>query len=837
MSRSMNRRSASYDYQRPLPFEKVPLMQEQGTRIVSDDVMIRSRPLPEHLEVFDLPTDSFDFFNNHEVNPHDPPLHPETLHTLQTTSHQFNDLRIAARNRSALDQTSSQYRGGAGGTHDDPGYHESHERRRISGLELDRHLAIFEGQGEHRSVAHSMLGNQQQYQHQQHLQKQFQHQPLHQQQQQQQQSHYQQQQQLQQQQLQQQSHYQQHQLEQQQQVYSRYHNQNQKQYQNTQSFHQEQLQFAYPRHITHQQDTNKKITPKARISTSEGAQEYHNDDELPELDRLDNHEFVSPRTLLPLNLLILKVSIDQSHLPPKSLSTSLNSNAIGLIIGNYDYSTSLLALGQVRTVDSKNTVNTASSSTFSSNLTSVNEMLPPPTERRHPLQDLVLSLTRPPKYHNRNNSETSTNSVNSSSSTVINSKPNGQQRFLRYAMSTQTVPSLSTHNRWLMGSVLAWLDYHGFNESWKETFRRNEISGNRFLELGNYNSESAVWQLISQSLGSDGHNSVVDRFLLLLKAELDSLPQPSPANLGFDSEHLAKAENRKSSSALWTSSSNVTSGMKPRPYSYIDPSSMKASKETSHSHKFFRKHRRNSSTDSGKDSPLSSTSLQSKGFDYNPSKKPLEQKGLLDLNFSNTAGSRKSGIFSTLRKYGGEKAAGIVKQVNSLATKTNNRKSTASFTSLSKKAESPFKNVSRAELENQLKVYDETTSPKSAKSFNAIAGEETAASSIESKLSSRSASGETKKEAIHPRYYPLPRVVQPNYQKLIMVTRDNCTFVPASLDQLEITNVALLKRSFLKHWISSMWEQLLSTLRISMPILEKQWIMKFYFWLLNRIFS
>lgn len=365
-------------------------------------------------------------------------------------------------------------------------------------------------------------------------------------------------------------------------------------------------------------------------------------------------------------------------------------------------------------------------------------------------------------------------------------------------MSTQTVPSLSTHNRWLMGSVLAWLDYHGFNESWKETFRRNEISGNRFLELGNYNSESAVWQLISQSLGSDGHNSVVDRFLLLLKAELDSLPQPSPANLGFDSEHLAKAENRKSSSALWTSSSNVTSGMKPRPYSYIDPSSMKASKETSHSHKFFRKHRRNSSTDSGKDSPLSSTSLQSKGFDYNPSKKPLEQKGLLDLNFSNTAGSRKSGIFSTLRKYGGEKAAGIVKQVNSLATKTNNRKSTASFTSLSKKAESPFKNVSRAELENQLKVYDETTSPKSAKSFNAIAGEETAASSIESKLSSRSASGETKKEAIHPRYYPLPRVVQPNYQKLIMVTRDNCTFVPASLDQLEITNVALLKKKLFK---------------------------------------
>lgn len=746
-----NRRSASYEYQQIRPFDKASVMQGSSQRIVSDDVMIRSREPREDLEMFHLPIDKFDFFPNQEASHLQPRLPSQKI------AYPLHDLRMAARNHSSLDQA-PHFLEVAG----QEGHLRSHslEHRQISGQGLDRSLPNSETQpesGRSRSVSQSTITTK--------------HQP---------------------------------QPQQQQTDYRPFY-QNQHIY----PLHNQEPFQAHPQTTQHGPG-NQYGGTNPTTSTNEWLDEGANGDELPELDRLDNAEFVSPHALLPLDLLILKASVDHSNLPSKSLSTSLNSNAIGLIIGNYDYSSSLLALGHIRTQDSKS-INMVAPPTLSSKLSS-NVSLPPPAERYHALQDLVPLLTRPPKYHIRNNSDTSTNSTASTSSTVTSSKPNGQQRFLRYAMSTQATPTLSTQSKWLMGSVLAWLDYHGFNESWKETFRRNEISGNRFLELGNYKSDSAVWQLISQSLGSDGHNSVVDRFLLLLKSEQDNLPQPTlSSSTLFDVDQLTKAEYRKSSSALWAPTSNYSPGVKPRPISYIDPSSMKATKESSHSHKFFRKHHRNASSDSGKDSPLSSTTAHARGFDnsnnFSLAKKPLQQKGLVNVNASspNTAGSRKSGLFSTLRKYGGEKAAGIVKQVHPPGQLTNNksshRLSTASFASLvpsAMKSEPVAKDVSRPELELPLKSQEDTISPKSAKSSVSFKEEEGVVPFFESKLSSRSASGEIKWEAMHHRYFPLPKVKQPNYQKLIMVTKDNCAFVPTSLNHEEMTNVALLKKRLYK---------------------------------------
>lgn len=486
-----------------------------------------------------------------------------------------------------------------------------------------------------------------------------------------------------------------------------------------------------------------------------------------DMDRFDtNTEFVSPQGLLPLVLLALKSSLDRVHLPQKSEPSV--SSAIGLIIGTYDYSSSLVALGQVRTHDSRD----QGSLTPSSHPT-----LPPPAERSHGPQE---PLVRPGKDHNRNNSASSSTSLASTSSTLTN-KTNGQQRFLRYAM---TNAPLSLLTKWLMGNVLAWLDYHGFNESWKETFRRNEISGNRFLELSHYDANLAVWQQFSQSLGLDGHNSVVERFIHLLRLEVDT-----PA-LRNDEERKPEkkdrvSENRKSSTSLWASTTS-TVGVKPRPFSYVDPASMKMKEPH---HKFFRKHHRNSSTDSAKESPSSGR----------PSLENVPSS-------SSTAGSRKSGLFSTLRKYGGDKAVGIVKQVQTSSTtsgKLANRKSVLNFPA--KKHDfrnvSEFKNVSDAPKTDGFKhisTYSESRSemsPKSAKSFSAFHADEMVSPIESAKLSTRSFSAESKRELIDPQYFPHPKSSE-LFQKLIMLTKDNNSFIPASLDAQEVSDVALLKKKF-----------------------------------------
>lgn len=355
----------------------------------------------------------------------------------------------------------------------------------------------------------------------------------------------------------------------------------------------------------------------------------------PPLDVLDT--FISPKALLS------DVDTLRLVLPPKS--RALGESSAIRIIETYG-STGLLRLEKLKLEEKENLDRqraeqekkteqekkseqerkTEQDNRQKAEHETANERLERPErlEKRHSRSTESLPLdARPPalKTHARHSSESSTVSLGSTAS----GKANSQQRFLRYAMSTQR---LDTHQRWLMPNVLAWLDSHGFSDEWKETFRRNEISGNRFLELGNYDASSAVWRLIALRLGHDDLSASVPRFLALLRAELDDPCIQSP------DEDYSVPESRKSSATLWMQPS-PTATSKPRPYSYVDPPTKSTPREYLHGHKLFRKHNRAGSSDSDTLSPYS------------------------------TPGSRKSGLFSTLRKYGGDKAAGLVKQVHS----------------------------------------------------------------------------------------------------------------------------------------------------------------------------
>lgn len=342
--------------------------------------------------------------------------------------------------------------------------------------------------------------------------------------------------------------------------------------------------------------------------------------------------------------------------------------------------------------------------------------------------------TQPPRIvgHNRNGSASLTvlTALATSTLTAASTSNNKNKRFVRYAMNNLVKASTAAAtNVWEMAIVLRWLEIHGFNLSWTETFRRNEISGNRFLELCNYPPDLVIWRQFSKFLRLDNDNNTVERFIELLRYETeshdglnghlrassDSLASPVPvAGSGNSSSNsnsatsvvtpsgttsAVKMENRKSNPILAKVSSATPdpspSLAKPRPYSYVDPVLYKATPKDSPSHKFLRKHYRQLSTDS-KDSPLTglsttlapqlpkkvvqnsrstSTSLNDEytGSSSGSSKGSPLLKTLSLHNFPSassgsneyTPGSRRSGIFSTLRKFGGDKAVEIVKQVGS----------------------------------------------------------------------------------------------------------------------------------------------------------------------------
>ena len=305
--------------------------------------------------------------------------------------------------------------------------------------------------------------------------------------------------------------------------------------------------------------------------------------------------------------------LDAPLLPYRSETESIGSSTLGQILSSYDDNSPLRALGSPLTETHGSLTETAQPA--------VGVEGRQPHESGGRVQD-----------HSRNDSASS----NVSLASVPSCNQSNQQRLLRYAMRTQDEGPTHTYSRWLMDNVLQWLDSNGFNELWKDTFRKNEISNMRFLELGNYEPDLHLWQQFSTRLEDNDNNAQVVRFVQLLRAKLEDTTEPATHALA-DHDVSSKAKQRKSSSTLLAQPAPAPAA-KPRPDLYIDPPTAKPRYE---SHNFFRKHMRAASSDSAKDAlPLRG------GY------KPAEC-------------AKKSNIFSTLRKYGGEKAAGIVKQVHS----------------------------------------------------------------------------------------------------------------------------------------------------------------------------
>ncbi|WPK24492.1 hypothetical protein PUMCH_001766 [Australozyma saopauloensis] len=440
-----------------------------------------------------------------------------------------------------------------------------------------------------------------------------------------------------------------------------------------------------------------------------------------------------------------------SALPPKSEASSINSNAIGLILSTYDYSTSSLALASPRSGEAKSN----------------------PLTETPPLHNIVLEKRSlrtsigggKPQDHSRNDSASS----NVSTTSTLTAKNSNQQRFVRYAMRTQEDGQVHNFNRWSMDNVLHWLELNGFNESWKETFRRNELSNTRFLELSNYEPNSLIWRQFSNRLDINDNNSQVARFINLLRAELEDNPSNSSAAstlIEYDTPN--KAEYRKSSSTLWAQTT-PTSATKPRPYSYVDPATIK-SKE--HSHKFFRKHSRTSSNDSSKETSLLSPTI---------SRTP-------DVAVPST--SKKSSLFSTLRKYGGEKAAEIVKQVQSNQTSSKNLSNRMSLSSFSHKKTDSGKKLSSFADATPSHVIEDTDSPQSVKSFFSSHFDDYATSvDIEPVKSSYVSSS-----LIDHKYFPVSIESSDPTTKFILLTKDGRNFVSSQFTLEELNDISVFKR-------------------------------------------
>lgn len=466
---------------------------------------------------------------------------------------------------------------------------------------------------------------------------------------------------------------------------------------------------------------------------------------------------------------------DRTPSPVKSVSTSLNSNTLGLIIGGYNYSGSSIEVGGTSAKSSGSRDMLVESKPIKANL---NEIIT--INRNHSDQPQVNTPlhTKPfsmyidypiaqqqsqqqpssPSTHVRNSSESSTTSNTSTTSTLTPSSASTSaskdKRFVRYVMNTQQSKAAvnSSSNKWNMDNVIKWLDAHNFHQTWKDTFKRNEISGNRFLELCNYEADSIIWKQFGKLLYTDSMYNTIPRFISLLKNEMlnpsptneeeKQLKESSHSRKGSNdsvssSQHLnssIKAEHRKSaliflkykSGTTTNANTNVSSGsssstvnngtsggtggsgglsvsnnlnahgnsIKPRPFSYIPPNQMKKEAASSgQSYKFFRKHYRSSSIDQIDEqrdissAPTSANSTISHEFPT-PLKKggkgtstsltdessvsPAVKSPQLSAQNSNSTGisgnpnpnnSKKERILSTFRKYGGDKAAEMVKHV------------------------------------------------------------------------------------------------------------------------------------------------------------------------------
>lgn len=350
----------------------------------------------------------------------------------------------------------------------------------------------------------------------------------------------------------------------------------------------------------------------------------------------------------------------------RSSRASPVSATASLIIAGYDYSRSSLSL-------SKPTIPNINTSLDSLRLI-------------HAESSPRDAKSSPPPEAPRQNSGHSVSSMSSINSSTHTDKTSKAKRYLSYAMNNQ--PSNSSH-KWNMANVQKWLERHDFNDSWRECFKRNEILGNRFLELANFDEETPIWKQFMPFLDTTSPSSSVTRFVELVRADMTLPPElrSNPLNGLFEVKDTflypvpSKLENRKSSPVMHrnnlsfssTASSqtqhNIGLNGPPRPHSFVDTNVRAASlrEHSSPSHKFFRRHHRKTSSESTlkdvdidplKEIPNLKYSVLGKADEQTGTSKllsdmvsrrlgrPLSQVGEL---------SRRGGLINTLRKLGGDR--------------------------------------------------------------------------------------------------------------------------------------------------------------------------------------
>ncbi|CAK7890802.1 serine/threonine-protein kinase Bck1p/SLK1/SSP31 [[Candida] anglica] len=602
----------------------------------------------------------------------------------------------------------------------------------------------------------------------------------------------------------------------------------------------------------------------------------------------------------------------QSNSPTKST----NSNTIGSIIGGYNYSGTSIESSQSYNVggSASNLLTPAGSSAqphqpcklrSSDRLNDLRLPSPETYESRHDGSQLSTSFNYPGynSGHARNSSGSSTVSTSSQSTLVPSSK---DKRFVRYVMNTSK-SSTASNSKWNMKNVLRWLDSHNFNQSWKDTFKRNELSGNRFLELCNYEIDSMVWRQFGKFLVIDSELNSISRFITLLKLEVapqeqtHSQTQPSSYEEGNDfpphwsrkssselnpsqqisqQQQLAhqKAENRKSTPIFQKhfSGSNLqpsnfgnslalprsTSGsasigsssapIKQRPFSYINPSTSKV-KDSPQAYKFFRKHNRTSSTDSPHErerererdyssTPNSAIIGSSHEFPMKKVNKPATSISLNDdviygrvpsgpngsssavssgnggqattptnttnpvnapasattptTTTMNTPSSKKDRLLSTFRKYGGDRAAGMVKHGASSRNSIANASKGQNATSSSLDQVSPLNMQSnlqhrRASDNNSLNSHLSSSSLPIEKKF------QTSAKSIHSTPEIEISSVmDPIPTTLDEKYLPKPK--HTGVSKPILVSKDNHQFFPVYVKLDNISEIQEIRQLVIK---------------------------------------
>lgn len=276
------------------------------------------------------------------------------------------------------------------------------------------------------------------------------------------------------------------------------------------------------------------------------------------------------------------VNASPNSLPPKLLALS-NLGGIGLIIGGYFGLKSLMELAPTA---SNTTAMPASAQAPTLALLSVPTITlasDQPRKISNTLTKLLLLLdyAQPApvgkKFHHRQDLGLLVTSVGLGTEAALRDK-----RFALYAMTGALLGS-----QWLIANVVRWLDYNNFNPLWKEAFRRNAILGNRFLELANFDPQSHVWQQFSNYLELDNGDNLIERFIELLNETTAPPAEEGPP---------AKLEHRKLTPLGPTAYAPAPLN---RPISYIDPNYYRQQHAPQNSsplltptnpHKFFRKH-------------------------------------------------------------------------------------------------------------------------------------------------------------------------------------------------------------------------------------------------------